>query len=709
MLLTSMYFLTFNIQPVKADGIIYIRENGNIDPSSAPVSTMDNITYFLTGSIYNSSIVVERDNIVFDGSGYIIQGLGELYSKGIDLSYRTKVTVRNTEVRGFDFGIYLSYSYFTNICQNNLTNNERGITSDSGSEWVTNGNSLSENNVTNNWIGFDIEDSSNNNSVHGNNIRNNTYGICVWYSKYNEFRNNAMAANTYNIKITGRNLPDYVNDVDASNTVNGKPVYYWINEANKAVPLDAGYVGLVNCTNMTVQGLDLRHNGEGLLLAGTTNSSVTRNNITQNEEGIYVDKSSQCNSIYENDIVNNSRGIVLKDSSNNNTILENDVTENQNSGVYVTQSNSNSIIKNKIAENGAGIWLGGYSNYTDIVENEIANNDNGIWSCWYSNHNNITLNNILCNSRGIWLGYVHSDYNRVDSNNITDNAIGIWLENSSNNQIHENNITSAIYNDICIVFYDPTSSNNIIYHNIFATWPFQVQPSGSTNVWDDGYPSGGNYWSSRSDTDLYSGPYQNETGSDGIGDTPYVIDANNVDHYPLAVHNVAVIDVNPFKTHVGQGYSTSINITVANRGSYVLTCNITLHVNSTAIATIRNVILTTGNTTTITLKWNSTGFALGEYTISAEAEPILDEITTIDNLCVALDHVLVTLVGDVTGIWYGFPDGKVDMRDIGAICGQFGTMPVHPNWNPNMDINDDGVVNMRDIGIACTNFGKSIP
>jgi len=32
---------------------------------------------------------------------------------------------------------------------------------------------------------------------------------------------------------------------------------------------------------------------------------------------------------------------------------------------------------------------------------------------------------------------------------------------------------------------------------------------------------------------LYSGPNQNIPGSDGIGDTPYVIDADNQDRYPL--------------------------------------------------------------------------------------------------------------------------------------------------------------------------------
>jgi nitrous oxidase accessory protein NosD len=53
------------------------------------------------------------------------------------------------------------------------------------------------------------------------------------------------------------------------------------------------------------------------------------------------------------------------------------------------------------------------------------------------------------------------------------------------------------------------------------------------NTWDDGYPSGGNYWSNYTGIDEYSGPSQNETGSDGIGDTPYVIDENNTDRYPL--------------------------------------------------------------------------------------------------------------------------------------------------------------------------------
>jgi hypothetical protein len=52
-------------------------------------------------------------------------------------------------------------------------------------------------------------------------------------------------------------------------------------------------------------------------------------------------------------------------------------------------------------------------------------------------------------------------------------------------------------------------------------------------MWDNGYPDGGNYWSDYTGTDVYSGAGQNIPGSDGIGDTPYVINTSNRDNYPL--------------------------------------------------------------------------------------------------------------------------------------------------------------------------------
>lgn len=51
--------------------------------------------------------------------------------------------------------------------------------------------------------------------------------------------------------------------------------------------------------------------------------------------------------------------------------------------------------------------------------------------------------------------------------------------------------------------------------------------------WNTGYPQGGNYWSGHIDQDLYRGPGQDQPGSDGIWDHPYVISNGGQDNYPL--------------------------------------------------------------------------------------------------------------------------------------------------------------------------------
>jgi len=77
------------------------------------------------------------------------------------------------------------------------------------------------------------------------------------------------------------------------------------------------------------------------------------------------------------------------------------------------------------------------------------------------------------------------------------------------------------------------SNDNLIYHNRFIDNGLQAIDDRDTNQWDNGYPSGGNYWSDYIGTDQFSGPLQNVAGSDGIGDSHYVIDLDSWDRYPL--------------------------------------------------------------------------------------------------------------------------------------------------------------------------------
>jgi hypothetical protein len=76
-----------------------------------------------------------------------------------------------------------------------------------------------------------------------------------------------------------------------------------------------------------------------------------------------------------------------------------------------------------------------------------------------------------------------------------------------------------------------SSSDNRFYYNNFINNTQQVYfPSSSyPNVWDDGYPSGGNYWSD------YLSRYSNASQIDasGIWNQSYNINTSNTDNYPL--------------------------------------------------------------------------------------------------------------------------------------------------------------------------------
>jgi hypothetical protein len=235
-----------------------------------------------------------------------------------------------------------------------------------------------------------------------------------------------------------------------------------------------------------------------------------------------------------------------------------------------------------------------------------------------------------------------------------------------------------------------------------------VYSTSSVNVWDDGYPSGGNYWSDYTGLDQKCGPGQNHSGSDGMGDTPYVIDSNNQDGYPLmnpwtppAGHNIAVVSVVSSKTVICQGFSGNITVYGANKGEYSETFNVTVYANTTSIASMVSP-LESSSTTSITFSWNTSGFVKGNYTISAYAEPVPGETDTTDNTFVD-GWVKVVVPGNVNG------DEIVDTKDITTILRAYGTIPGHPNYNPNADVNCDGVVDMKDVTITLRNYGKTEP
>jgi len=167
-------------------------------------------------------------------------------------------------------------------------------------------------------------------------------------------------------------------------------------------------------------------------------------------------------------------------------------------------------------------------------------------------------------------------------------------------------------------------------------------------------------------------------------------------------HNIATTNITTFKTVVGQGYSLNINVTVANQGYREETFNVTLYANATSIAS-QTVTLTNGKHTTITFTWNTTGFAKGNYTISAVADTVPEESDTADNTHIAEEQVCISIAGDLDC------DRDVDLYDAVKLLTHYGAKADQPLYDGNCDIDGDGDIDLYDAVKLLTQYGKKDP
>jgi hypothetical protein len=267
------------------------------------------------------------------------------------------------------------------------------------------------------------------------------------------------------------------------------------------------------------------------------------------------------------------------------------------------------------------------------------------------------------------------------------------------NNISANHISNNYYGMNCF-----SSQENWIFHNNFVANTNQTSSDGLPNAWDNGYPSGGNYWSDYIGTDVYSGPNQNQPGSDGIGDTPYNVSENNQDRYPLMQNwtNIAIAAISSSKTAVGQGQKVNMTVVVQNQGWDAVTTSVTLYANTTILSSFTNIALSGRTQTTLNYTWQTASFDKAKYVISANATAIPGETNTADNNMTG-GSVLVTIPGDING------DGTVNILDAITLGNAFLATPGSSNWNPNADINGDNVVNILDAIILANHFLQQYP
>ena len=311
---------------------------------------------------------------------------------------------------------------------------------------------------------------------------------------------------------------------------------------------------LWNATGCTITGNTLTYNGYGIYILGASQNTITGNTATNNDIGIGLEASS--NNILRDNVMDNNNNLAVygtqaphfdNDIDDSNTvsgkkvyylISQNNLIINPSTYPdvgYLALVNCQNITVNnlEITKNAHGVLLA-YTTGATITQNVLKDNSVGV-GLVASTANYIGDNDIVENTRGIQLSN-SSTSNTISANDVSSNKEGMFLFSSSQNTFFGNNITN---NEIGVGF--KAASNNMFRGNFFVDNEDQVYDVSeydttvtmSTNMWDFSYQVGGNYWSDYTGVDVMSGAGQNQTGSDGKGDTAYIINTKNKDNYPI--------------------------------------------------------------------------------------------------------------------------------------------------------------------------------
>jgi len=334
-----------------------------------------------------------------------------------------------------------------------------------------------------------------------------------------------------------------------------------------------------NNTILDGEGFTIQGNGtgQGIILHNVENVTIKNTKITGFSKGIQLHQSPK-NTITNNTITNSIYGI-LADESLQTTISNNIIQNNSWDGIFITASPNSHIINNTVGNQGKwGIYLG-YSAESTLRKNTMKNNrynfgvsvdfvhdidtsntvDNKPIHYWINQQSRqipanagfvaiidclgIEIRNLDLTRNGEGVIIVNSARSLIENSNITSNGYyAIYLINSNYNILRNNTIANNDWGGIAIVSSTgntiinntiknnntginlQNSNGNHISLNNFLNNSRQAVTRDSTNDWDQGYPSSGNYWND------YKGKDNDE---DGTGDTPYIIDNENQDNYPL--------------------------------------------------------------------------------------------------------------------------------------------------------------------------------
>lgn len=434
----------------------------------------------------------------------VIQNCGQ---DGIQImSGGSHVVHSNLIISSGEYGIVV-YTSFNKIFHNNLIDNDQSART-MGSNLVNQWDDgyPSGGNYWDDYIGKDLD---------GDGIGDTPYLIYgggqdnyPLMEPLNPPPSNVLNADTGELFITIQSAINDKHTLDGHTLLVGSGTYYEDVTIDKSIVLKGDDKETTHIDGGN-QVSTVEVNANGVMLSGFT---------VLNGRSVYagVTINSDFNMVYGNNINDNTGKGVLIEGGAYNIISGNLLSDNIRDAIFMISAHDNCIVGNEI------ISTAGYS---------------GI-SLNTGSFGNLVSGNSITDSaeKGI---------------EITDYAYGNWVcsntvQNSGEVGVkmfeycHDNTVCSNIIQnsgDTGILVHDYAYDNRIYHNSVFNSTKYNgYEEYVCTGIsWDNGYPSGGNYWDDYTGDDNFSGPHQNIPGSDGIGDTHYKIDgwSNAKDFYPL--------------------------------------------------------------------------------------------------------------------------------------------------------------------------------
>ncbi len=202
------------------------------------------------------------------------------------------------------------------------------------------------------------------------------------------------------------------------------------------------------------------------------------------------------------------------------------ITDNVMGGLVQLNGTFNEVSRNSIY----GIWVYGSSNLVQLNSLQFVGLGNST--------NNFVLGNTLTSTSRAYSGIdlTFSSNNFICRNRLSGFSTGLRLWYSPGNTIAANTVADSLTSSLDF----GASSSNRIYLNNFVDNQFTFTPYVRDDFTDPNYPRtfpdmvlSTNYWDNGTRGNYWGNYNVSDANGDGLGDMPYVINANNRDKFPL--------------------------------------------------------------------------------------------------------------------------------------------------------------------------------